>query len=155
VFGIDEGGRAAATLHLRDDRQRERGLAGGFRPVDLDDAAFRQATDAERDVEPKRARGDDFDVVAVGVAKAHDRALAELLLDLAERCDQGLLAVFFHCVARESGVGAGLARLVKGDQRNGCIIPQPCRGRSEKLPGITGISAAFDRVIPPVQGLIA
>jgi hypothetical protein len=37
--------------HFGDDLQRERGLAGGLGPVDLDDAAARQAADAERDVE--------------------------------------------------------------------------------------------------------
>ena len=39
----------------------------------------------------------DFDVVVcAGVAEAHDRALAELLFDLAERGDERLLAIFFH-----------------------------------------------------------
>ena len=40
--------------------RRQRGLAGGFRAVDLDDAAARQAADAERDVEAERAGGDDL-----------------------------------------------------------------------------------------------
>ena len=34
-----------------------------LRAVDLDDAAARQAADAERDVEAERAGGDDLDVV--------------------------------------------------------------------------------------------
>jgi len=40
VLGVDECGGAALALHLRDDRERERGLARGLRPVDLDDAAL-------------------------------------------------------------------------------------------------------------------
>ena len=87
-----------AALHLRDHLQGQRGLAGRLRTVDLDDAAARQAADAERDVEAQRAGGHGFDVLAGGgIAEAHDRALAELLLDLAERGGERLLAVVFHC----------------------------------------------------------
>ena len=56
VLGVDEGGDAAELLRLGDDLQRQRGLAGGFRAVDLDDAAARQAADAERDVERRASR---------------------------------------------------------------------------------------------------
>ena len=63
VLGVDVGGGAAGLLHLRDDLQAQRGLAGGFRAVDLDDAAARQAADAERDVEAERAGGHDLQVV--------------------------------------------------------------------------------------------
>ena len=74
--------------------QRERGLAGGFRPVDLDHAAARQAADAERDVEPERAGGDRLDLHRLVVlAEPHDRALAEGALDLAERGIKGLRLV--------------------------------------------------------------
>ena len=46
---------------------------------------------------PERAGGHGFDVVGRGgIAEAHDRALAELLFDLAERGGQRLLAVVFH-----------------------------------------------------------
>ena len=55
VLGVDEGADAAALLRLGDRVQGERGLAGGFRAVDFDDAPPRQAADAERDVEPERA----------------------------------------------------------------------------------------------------
>ena len=91
VFGVDEGAGAADLLHLGDDLQRERGLAARLRAVDLDDAAARQAADAERDVEAERAGGDDFDVFDhLAFAQAHDRALAELLFDLGQRGLQGL-----------------------------------------------------------------
>ena len=58
MLGIDEGAGAARLLGLGDHVQGERGLARAFRPVDLDDAAARQAADAERDVEAERAGGD-------------------------------------------------------------------------------------------------
>ena len=97
MLGVDERGGAADALRLGDDLQRQRGLARGLRTVDLDDAAARQAADAERDVQPERAGRHRFDVVVrAGIAQAHDRALAELLFDLAERGDERLLAVFFH-----------------------------------------------------------
>ena len=97
VLGVDERGGAADALRFGDDLQGQRGLARGLRTVDLDDAAARQAADAERDVQPERAGRHRFDVVVVaGVAQAHDRALAELLFDLAERGGERLLAVFFH-----------------------------------------------------------
>ena len=55
VLGVDEGADAAALLRLGDQLERQRRLAGRLRPVDLDDAAAREAADAERDVEPERA----------------------------------------------------------------------------------------------------
>ena len=55
MLGIDEAANAAALLRLGDDVQSERGLARGFRAVNLDDAAARQPADAERDIEPERA----------------------------------------------------------------------------------------------------
>ena len=91
MLGVDEGADAALLLRLGDDVQRQRGLAGGFRPVDLDDAAARQAADAERDVEAERAGRDRLDVHRLVVlAEPHDRALAEGALDLGERGIQRL-----------------------------------------------------------------
>ena len=78
--------------------KRERGFAGRLRAVDLDDAAARQAADAERDVETERAGGDDFDRFVDLVAHAHDRALAELLFDLAECGSQRPALVVIHCL---------------------------------------------------------
>src|SRR5205085_10227430 len=90
VLGIDEGADAALLLRLGEAVQRERGLAGGFRAVDLDHAAARQAADAERDVEPERAGGDALDLHRLVVlAELHDRALAEGALDLGERGIEG------------------------------------------------------------------
>ena len=61
VLGVDERGDAARALGVGDGVQRQRGLAGRLRAVDLDDAAARQPADAERDVEGDRAGGDDVD----------------------------------------------------------------------------------------------
>ena len=66
--------------------QRERRLAGGFRAVDLDDPAARQAADAERDVEAERAGRDGLDLDRLlALAEPHDRAFAEGALDLRQR----------------------------------------------------------------------
>ena len=62
VLGVDEGGDAAGRLGAGDGVQRERGLARGLRAVDLDDAAARQAADAEGHVEGDRAGGDHLEL---------------------------------------------------------------------------------------------
>ena len=84
VLGVDEGAGAAVLLSLGHAVQRHRGLAGAFRAVDLHDPTARQAADAERDVEPQGAGRDHFGLDHPILAEAHDRALAEGLLDLAE-----------------------------------------------------------------------
>ena len=66
--------------------RRQRRLARGFRPVNLDHAAARQAADAERDVEAQRAGRNRLDLDRLLVlAKPHDRALAEGAFDLRQR----------------------------------------------------------------------
>src|SRR5690606_1337497 len=47
VLGVDERRGAALLLDLRNDLQRQRGLARRFRTVDLDDTPARQPADAE------------------------------------------------------------------------------------------------------------
>src|ERR1700727_1366687 len=83
MFSIDKGANATLLLRFRDHMQRERRLARGFRPVNLDHPAARQAADAKRNVEAERPRrhGFDFDRLLV-LAQAHDRALAERPFDL-------------------------------------------------------------------------
>src|SRR5262249_31393673 len=74
------------------------------RAVDLDDAAARQAADAERDVEAERAGRDDVDLAIERIlAEAHDRALAELLLDRSQREIDRLVALLL----RGAGLGCG------------------------------------------------
>ena len=82
VFGVDERGLSAEFLRFGDDLQRQRGLAAGFRAVDFDDAAAREAANAERGVNRQAAAGDDVDRNQnVLAAQPHDGALAVRLLD--------------------------------------------------------------------------
>src|SRR6185295_9116166 len=79
---------------LRDDVERERGLAGRFRPVYFGDPAAGNAADAQRDVELERSRWNDRDLVEdPTLAQAHDGALAELAVDRGNGQFQGLAAV--------------------------------------------------------------
>ncbi|KAG1388140.1 hypothetical protein G6F59_016086 [Rhizopus arrhizus] len=96
MLGVDEGRRAAQLLAFGDGLQGQSGLARGFRPVDLNDPALRQAANAQCDVEHQRAGRDGFDGLDHAVAHAHHRALAELLLDLAQSCSEGALLVLVH-----------------------------------------------------------
>ena len=83
MFGVDEGANAALFLRFRDHMQRQRRLARGFGPVNLDDPTARQAADAERDVEPERSGRHRLDLDRLLIlAEAHDRALAERPFDL-------------------------------------------------------------------------
>jgi hypothetical protein len=59
-------------------------LAGAFRPEDLDDAPARKTAHSEGEVERQRSRRDRARRDVRSVVHAHDRALAELALDLAE-----------------------------------------------------------------------
>ena len=121
----------ASAMHV----QRERGLAGGFRPVDLDHAAARQAADAERDVEAERAGGDRLDLHRLVVlAEPHDRALAEGALDLGERGIKGLRLVHGMILRRDAGQLDSLSRsLWPGIRRADNAPPAPvdrCRNRN-------------------------
>ena len=81
---VDERGDAAAPLGLGDDVQRQSGLARRLGPVHLDDAAARNPTDTERDVEGERPGRDVLDPLRLGLPQPHDRALAVGALDLSE-----------------------------------------------------------------------
>jgi hypothetical protein len=97
VLGVDERADAAATLGFRHHVVDERRLARRLRAEDLDDASARQPADAERQVEGERAGRDGADRYGGAVVHLHDRPLAELALDLAERDVECLLAI--HCLA--------------------------------------------------------
>jgi hypothetical protein len=86
VLCIDEGGDAARALGVGDGVQGESGLTRRLRPIDLDDAATREAADAERDIQCDGPGGDHLDRSTVIAAKAHDGTLAELAVDLGECC---------------------------------------------------------------------
>jgi hypothetical protein len=93
VLGVDERADATATLSLGDHVVDERRLPGRLRSEDLDDAPARQAADAEREVEGERPGRDSAGRDLAVVVHPHDRALAELALDLAERNVESLLAI--------------------------------------------------------------
>ena len=93
VLGVDKRSRAAQLLRLCNAVQRNRGLTGGFRSVDLNDSAARQTADAEREIQTDRASRDVFDVHAGVFAQTHDRAFAELLFDLTERSGKCFLLI--------------------------------------------------------------
>jgi hypothetical protein len=95
VLGVDEGADAAPLLGLADGRQRQGGLTRRLRAVDLDDAAAREAADADRVVDGDRAAGDRFDGHGLALTEAHDRSLAELAFDLGERAFDGLQTLRF------------------------------------------------------------
>ena len=75
---------AAHLLGLGDDLVDERRLTRGLGAEDLDDPPARDAAHAEREVDRQRARRDRGHRARRGVvAEPHQRALAELALDLA------------------------------------------------------------------------
>src|SRR5690606_28116455 len=93
-------------LRLGDDLQRERGLTRRLGAVDLDHPPARQAAHAEREVQPQGARGDHLHVArGDGVAQAHDRPFAELLLDLTQCGCERFLAVVVHAASRDEWSG--------------------------------------------------
>src|SRR5207237_3943260 len=91
VFGVermlrvDERRESAGALRFRDHMQRKRRFARRFRAEDLDDPAARHAADAKRRVDADRAGRDRADRQKLFRAEAHDRAFAELALDLCQR----------------------------------------------------------------------
>ena len=92
VLGVDEGADPAARLGLGDDVVDERRLARGLRAEDLDDPPARNAADPEREVERERAGRDRLHLDHVIGAELHQRAGAEVLLDLGDGGLQGLVA---------------------------------------------------------------
>ena len=92
MLGVDERRLAPRALGLGDDVERERRLAAGLGPEDLDHPAPRHPTHTQRQVEPQRPGGDRRHLYGGGiVAHAHDRALAELTFDLHDRHIQRLV----------------------------------------------------------------
>ena len=95
VLGVDEGAHAATRLGLRDGVQREGRLSRRLRPVDLDNAAPREAADAESEVDGQRPGRNHLYLSDVLAIQPHDGAIAELLLDDLERLGDG--AVLVRC----------------------------------------------------------
>ena len=83
--------RPPVLLRLGDDLEGQGRLARRLGPEDLDDAAAGHAADAERGVDGDGAGRRSHWIASCGlVAEAHDRALAELAVDLLERLLQRL-----------------------------------------------------------------
>jgi hypothetical protein len=85
MLGVDEGGHAAPTLGLGDHVEGERRLARGLGSEDLDHAPPWHPPHSEGGVEGEGAGGDGGHVHLLAAAQPHDRALAELLVDLRQR----------------------------------------------------------------------
>ena len=97
VLRVDERADASAPLRLCHHVVDERRLPGSLRAIDLDDAAAREPTDTERHVERERPGRDGSDRDLRPVAHAHDRALAELPLDLSQ-CDVKRFLAFHRLI---------------------------------------------------------
>ena len=108
VLGVDHRGNAAGLLGLGSDVQSERRLAARLGSEDLDDAAARQASAAEGDVERQAAGRDALDRQQLIAGQRHDRAFAKLLFDRGDRVAQ-LGAGFQNAV----GLFALLGRLLR------------------------------------------
>ncbi len=93
VLGVDEGCDPAGGLGVRDRVQSDGRLAGRFRTVDLHYASSWQPADAERHIQRDGTGRDDLDRWTGFVTEPHNRALAELLVDLCESVLQRLLTV--------------------------------------------------------------
>ena len=88
-------GFAALGLRVGDHMETDGGLASRFGPEDLDDPPGGKSADPQRQVERQRTGADHRHVGAgrPGVPETHDRTLAELLLNLADRNRQTLLLI--------------------------------------------------------------
>ena len=103
VLGIDKRAGAALLLHLGNHLQRQGGLARRLRAIDFDHTATGQATHAQCNVQAQRASGNHLNVLnGLAFTQAHDGALAKLLLNLRQRCGQGLGLFGVH---GQGGVG--------------------------------------------------
>jgi len=93
VFRVDERGDSAGRLNVGDGVKCEGRLSLRFRAVDFDDATPGQPTDAEGDIEGDGSGRNNGNLRAFFRAEAHDRALAELTVNLCECCFQRFIAV--------------------------------------------------------------
>ena len=93
VLRVDKGHLAPPLLGLGHNVQGQGGLAGGFRPVDLNNASLGHAADAQGDVQRQRPRGDGVHHNAGVLSQAHDGPLSIGPLDLGHGGLQGLLLI--------------------------------------------------------------
>ncbi len=118
MLGVNERREATHLLGIGNDMENERGLARRLGAEDFNHATARHTAHADGKVKGQGARRDRGNVLgAVFIAKPHDGAIAELLLDLCENCAEGCgefsTGFFFR-----SGLGGHVMRfLSKGETR--------------------------------------
>jgi hypothetical protein len=96
VFHVDEGGHAAGLLGLGDGLEGEGGFTGGFRAVDFDDAAAREAAHAQGMVEGDGTRRDDrYRLNRFLRTEPEHGTFAKLLLNGSKRGLEGSHFLFF------------------------------------------------------------
>ena len=82
MFRVNESGGAFSFLRLGDDAERQRRLAARFRSEDLDDAAARNSSDPQSDIQRHGARRNGGNIHLYVLAQGHDGALAKMFFDL-------------------------------------------------------------------------
>ena len=118
VLGVHVGADAAVALSLGHHVRGQGGLARGLRAVYLGHPAPGQAPDAEGQIQRQRSRRDRLDVHGGLLAHLHDRALAELLVDLAHghvECLVSIVHVFLLCLCPLGAGGCLVASRRVGD----------------------------------------
>ena len=103
MLGVHERRHAAGFLRLGHRLQRQRRLAGRLRTVDLDHAALRESSDAQRCVDGHRTARDYVGRDSeVALAHPQDGSLAVVLLDLTQRLVEVFLCLRVHSVLPSS-----------------------------------------------------
>ena len=92
---VDKACNTASLLNLRDHVKGHRGLTAGFRSINLNDSALRNAAQSQGDIQTQRPCRRSLNVHCIGgIPQLHDGPFAELLLNLAECSLQCLLFLF-------------------------------------------------------------
>ena len=107
---VDEGADTALCLSLGEDVVDQGRLTRGLRSKDLDDASLGNSSDSEGEIQRKRPCGDGFYLDSALITKLHQRACAELPLDLGYSCLQRLIACL--CILILAGSLLGLVAVV-------------------------------------------
>ena len=97
MLSINKGADAAVALRRRHSVERQRGLTGTFRPVDLNDTSLRQTADAQRDIQTERTSRNALDFYGLSLAHAHNGAFTKGSFNLGKRCIQCF--IFVHLIA--------------------------------------------------------
>src|SRR5207248_1599773 len=107
MLRVNERRLSTEFLRFGDHVQCHRGLAAGFRPVNLNHAAAWKAADPQRRVNREASAGDHTDGHQnIAAAQAYDRALAVVLFNLRYRRCQQSFSVVCHFTPRWRKVGA-------------------------------------------------